>query len=504
MPVINLAGSLGGAGDAAAAVTQQLNVGMQQMLQLAQLQEQRRARQADLDFRMRAFSAELDATNFSQQAQLRAEQRALRLDEEMLKRSERDFNFLSEQKAKENALALDDFELRERLADSQIAAREAELGAKAAQQNLVETNLAGQVGSALGGRYPVSASGAMGMLRELWDLDAKNGTNHAETWEATLHQMTGGEYRDLPPEEIVSKLEQDPRLFTVYTALGQGLLGVRQSERAKERAVEMTAGLGAMQKRVAALGDKRLAEEFDLFMQLGVPQEDTPDGQFLDYADDGFLSQMREWDQRIGLAETKGALRGQMDAMRGQKPAEWWGETVGALGSTESTTRAEAFGKALEKLERAQTADEARGAVASVMPLLDPTARLVYDMAQRQALGAAGGGSVPMSGPMSGVVPNAKGNAELLADVMDHLGFTEFPEEGSEEEAVLESAMQQAMNARAGGTVVPGARMDYGARARGQGPGAGEFFQQFGSDLGRVIGGTAEERVRRIGGGGIK
>lgn len=438
MPVINLAGQLGGAGDAAAAVTQQLNFGMQQQLQLAQLQQERWARQQDLAMRERAFLAQMDSVDFTQQAQLRAEQRQLRLDDRILEQSNRDYELRAQALADETALKNRDLEIAGRLADARISAMDNEAGAAAAQRNLAGSNLAGQVSRALNNEFPVSASGVLGMLRDLWNSDAKNGTNHAETWEATLHQLTDGEYRDLAPEEIEAKLQTDPRLFNVYTGLGQAVLGVRQGERAKLRGTEMVSQIGGLRARISALGDKRLLDEFDTFTTLGVPQEGTPDGAFLDYADGEFIGQLAEWKSRVSLAENKSVLRGELDRLKKSKDQAWWVEPINQFSSS-SKTRAEIIGAAQEDIEKAETVDEARGALARVMPVLDPMASMVYDVGQRQALGAMGRGArgEQASGAFTGRSAVDPEEEQLYDEALKIHSLDAPPEKGSLEERAV-------------------------------------------------------------------
>lgn len=444
MPIIQLPSSVGGAGDAAAAVTAQLNVGMAQMLQLLELQERRKIAQMELLQRQQQFQAQLgfNERELSQRGALeraRLEQgqsqfeqtfaanredaaadlrlregameaaqgqqmfnramsmfgagldaRQLQLQEERdadaRTRADRDQAFREQQLLAEQArLAALDAQ-RQRQVDAEVAYDEARTGAFVADRVQAENGIASDVARSLDNRYQVSGEGIFDMLLELAKVDSERGSSYAAEADATLQRLTDGQYGDdLPPEEMLQRLQQDPRLPRLFTAVGGIAQRANQEMRAEARAEEVTNGVAALAQRVKSLGDKRLQEEFEEFWGANLPNENADTALLLDYLDGDSTSSLQQWRQRVALEEDRSRVRSNVDRMKGVAPVGWHTELVG------ERSKGEQLSKVLDALEMAKTTEEVRAAQAQATLLLDPNAKLAAEYMTRLALSGSGG-----------------------------------------------------------------------------------------------------------------
>lgn len=445
MPVVNIASSLGQAGDAVAPVTAQINANMGMMLQLAQLQDQRTQRRQMLEQRQREFSAQMGAQDFTQQARLREEERQAKLDDAQLERVVSDREYRDKVFAFEQSARLTDQERQAAQTDSEIAAREASTGAALSRQQLAERGVASQTSALLGGKYQVSSDGLLSMLSELYKYDQENGTSYADAADSALHQITGGDYADMAPATLTAELGRDPRLAQAFAVVGEQLYSIKKQERTKQLATEVTRAYGSLAKRVEAIGDKQMLEELNQSITRLVPQDN--DESFLDYGDGGnFGKDIAAWNQRVGLAESRHGARGAMEALRAKVPADSWSAMIGSG----TKTKAEVFGEALGQIEAAENPAEVSAALVQVRAALEPGAADLLDFGWRQANASfgsprAGSNSIQASSKFMGGGSWTPRQAEIAREVMDHLGFMEFPAAGTEEDATLKSAIRDAL-----------------------------------------------------------
>lgn len=392
MPIIYNPSSVGGAGTAMSAVTEQSNQYIQQLLALTQLQDRRKVANRELDQRERAFAAELEQSNtlmdFRERAFASEEERA---------------EALLAMRAKEMELQLRDQERLERIADAQIAADEARVRSAGLTEALGYSGMASKVSTALGGKYPVSSQGLLGMVSAASAYDKEHGTNFAKAFEAEINLLTGGEYAGLEATEIPGRLNADKRLPLVYTAIGEKLHGLMQKERAVERAGEVTARVSSLGKRIEATGDVSMAREYAASMLQLLPQEDELDDSFLQYADGDFREDIMAWEKRVGLRETKNAVQALLDTKRKGLSQERLGETMG-MGASAKTLN-ELIGSAMQGIEAADSQDDAWAAYLGVLPLIDPSAKAMQEYALRQSLGFGGVGGAQQR---SGVAPDSR------------------------------------------------------------------------------------------------
>lgn len=464
MPIVNLASSLGQAGDAVAPITAQVNANMGFMLQLAQLQDQREARRVTLQQREREFASQLGAQQFTQEARLREEQRAARLDDAQVERMAADREFRERAFASETSLKLRDADRLGELADAQIAASESATSAAMTRQRLSEQGLASKTRDALGGRYSVSADGVLGILTELARFDEENGTSHAQEADALLHQVTGGDYLEMAPATLTAKLQGDPRLPQAFTAIGETLYGVKRQRRAQELGRDVSAAYGALARRVEALGNPQMLEELNQSVSLLVPQES--DDSFLDYGDSGrFGKDIAAWRERVGLEESKGAARGSLKGLQGR--IEDWSATVGMT----TRTKAEVLGETIGKIEQAETPAEVRSALMEARAMLEPGAAELFEFGMARGMAANGGGrtSIPASPKFTGAASADPKALELARGVMDRLGMERVPAQGTPEywrfASELGAARAEAEQVRREGVLMDPTRNPFSAEA---------------------------------------
>lgn len=446
MPIIQMPSSVGGAGDAVAPMLAQQNQYVSQLLQLTQLQDQRRARAAELAFRERAFASELGQRErefgYGVFRDERQEARQLKLDEQNLGFAERDEKRREADLARLTADSLRDNERQDRLADSEIAYREAQTGAAASRRVLEEGTLARQVAQSLPGEYAISGEGIRDMFRTMAETDPEL----ARETDALVTRLTNGEYEGLPDDEVWGKLSQDPRINTIYAQVGSRLSDSLRARRARERAADVTQKVSGLAKRIERLKDPQLMESFTQSIGLLIPDENTDDASFLDYVDKDFRDDMLAWEKTISTHEARATIRTQLDAKVGALSPEALRDVVGM--GTSSKTVQELIGAAFEKIETAESADEAWGVYAGLLPLIDPTAKMVHE----HTLRLAGAGRAPAGAAQGGTSmdsrfgnPNAVNGGELSAMQMAlrRIGETEIPESGSPKEAALIQALDE-------------------------------------------------------------
>lgn len=449
MPIIQNPSSVGGAGTAMSAVTAQSNQNVQQLLALTQLQDQRRARAAELDLRQRAFAAELDQTDDLMQMRLRAEDRNRKMDEVQLRQMERDNEARDRAFAFESSAKLRDQDRLDQITDAQLAADEAQTARVALSDTLAHGGMASKVSQALDGAYPISAEGLLSMLS---DAEREMGPDAARALAEDMDRLTGGDYTTISAAGLPAELNADKRLPILFAATGEKLYAARQQRRAQDRAGEVTRTVGALAKRIEATGDKGMLEDFASSIQLLMPEEGSSDTSFLDYVDKDFRDDIQAWENKVSLFETKASVRGQLDVKRGAVSFEKLAEPVG-MGAS-SKTLGELLGKAMQDIEAAESPREVWGAYAAVLPLIDPSAKMAHEFGVKQ--GIAAGGGVQRSGVQAsaqfgmGQALPSPDEQELYYEAArdEGISLVEDIEPGSEDEARLIRAIDRLRNRR--------------------------------------------------------
>lgn len=328
MPVINLAGRLGGAGDAAAAVTQQLNQGMALQLQLAQLQDRRRAQAQEVSFRERQL-AEQFSLGRAQEARLG------------------------------------------RLADAQIALSDARAGAASMQSILGPRGTAARGAQRTSVAYPVSGQGIGMRMLALQELDPQL----AEQADAWLLQATQGRYAEVPDEQKAGLLDQDQMLPAYAIKLDQLLGDAEYARRLDSAGVRLKTQAFGLAARAQALGDEQFSKSIEERLGLEMPSAEADDEAKLDFADTRWPKVREEIRQQIETHGERLRLRARLDEKLSREGVDLHMPVNGISGMT----LGQIVGEAREKMESADTVGDVRAAYAGALPLIDPEAQMVQE-----------------------------------------------------------------------------------------------------------------------------